>query len=48
MEVFISGVDCEMPIRKPTPRAIIAIMARNLPKLFLNSFTIFFVNFFIT
>ena len=43
----MSGVAWEMPIRNPTPSAIIAIMARNLPKLFLNSLTIFFENFFI-
>ena len=47
IEVFMSGVDCDMPIRNPTPSAMIAIIARNRPKLFLNSFTIFLVNFFI-
>ena len=42
MDFSISGVACNTPMRKPTPSAMIAMMAMNRPKPDLNSLRIVF------
>ena len=47
MEFFMSGVACITPIMKPTPSAMIAMMAIKRPNPDVNSFAIVLVNLFI-